>query len=251
MLDPLDRTLAVFLLLALRLSPAAWSLVWWLPGVVLKLALGVALSLSLLPFALRIAPAELALGPQLWAAGAQELARGALLGLGTLLPVAALGWVGRLHDASRDALGGSELPSPLERLYGAAAVALLFATGAHALVFRALASSLSDLPLGAASASAAEVRPVFLELAKLLARAFELSVILAAPVLLVVLTALAIAGAGARVSPPLAAALTRGPLLPVVGLSAACLGFSSILGQLPQALDAFVRDTLALLPGLR
>jgi len=160
-------------------------------------------------------------------------------------------WVGRLHDASRDALGNSELPSPLERLYGAAAIALLFATGAHALVFRALAGSLSDLPLGAATAGVAEVRPVLLELAKLLARAFELSVILATPVLLVVLTALAIAGATARVSLPLAAALVRGPLLPIVGLSAACLGFSSILGQLPQALDAFVRDTLALLPGLR
>jgi flagellar biosynthesis protein FliR len=247
----LDHALAVLLLLALRVSPAAWSLCWWLPSLTLKLALGIALSLSLLPFALRIAPAELALDPQLWAAVPWELARGAVLGLGTLLPVIALSWVGRLHDAGRDLLSKSEAQSPLERLYGAAAIALLFATGAHELVFRSLAASLSDLPLGAAHSDLARARPVFLGLAHLLARAFELSIILAAPVLLVILTALGIAAAGARVSAPLAAALARGPLLPIVGLSAACLGFSSILSGLPQALEVFLRDTLALLPGLR
>jgi flagellar biosynthetic protein FliR len=247
----LDHALAVLVLLALRVSPVAWSLIWWLPSLTLKFALGVALSLSLLPFALRIAPAELALGPQLWAAVPWELARGSLLGFGTLLPVIALAWVGRLHDASRELLSEREPQSPLERLYGAAAIALLFATGAHELIFRALAGSLTDLPLGAALSGLAQVQPVFLGLAHFLARAFELSIILAAPVLLVVLTALAIAAAGARVSPALASALARGPLLPIVGLSAACFGFSSILSGLPQALDVFLRDTLALLPGLR
>jgi flagellar biosynthesis protein FliR len=251
MLADSQHALAVFLLLAIRLSPAAWCLTWALPGFALRIALGFALSLSLLPFALRIAPPDLTLGAPLWAAGVWELARGALLGLGTLLPVIALGWVGRLHDASREALAVSGEPSPLERLYGAAAIALLFATGAHALVFRALAGSLSDVPLGAASATLATVQPVFLELAKLLARAFELSIVLAAPVLLVILTSLVIAAASARVSPSLAAALVRGPLLPVVGLSAACLGISSILSPLPEALSVFVHEALELLPRLR
>jgi flagellar biosynthesis protein FliR len=241
----------VLLLLALRVSPVAWSLIWWLPSLTLKLALGVSLSLSLLPLGLRIAPAELTLGLQLWAAAPWELSRGLLLGFGTLLPVIALSWVGRLHDASREALSNPDPQSPLERLYGAASIALLFATGAHELVFRTLAESLTDLPLGAATSGLDQAQPVFLGLAHLLARAFELSIIVAAPVLLVVLTALAIGAAGARVSPALAAALARGPLLPVVGLSAACLGFSSILSGPPQALDVFVRDTLALLPGLR
>jgi flagellar biosynthesis protein FliR len=245
-----EHALAVLLLLALRLSPSAWFLTWAVPSFTLRIALGLALSLSFWPFAMRIAPAEVALGPQLWAAGLWELARGALLGLGTLLPVIALGWVGRIQDASRDAVTGPDEPSPLERLYGVAAIALLFATGAHALVFRALAGSLSDVPLGAAGSTLARVQPVFLELAKLLARAFELSIVLAAPVLLVILTALAIAAASARVSAPLAAALLRGPLLPVVGLSAACLSISSILSPLPQVISTFVQRTLELLPAL-
>lgn len=246
----LAHTLAVFILLSLRLVPSAWCLTWCLPGIVLRLALGIALSASLLPFALRVAPSDLGLGAQLWAAFPWELARGLLLGLGTLLPVLALHWVGRIHDASRD-LARSDEPSPLERLYGAAAIAFVFATGAHAQVFRALAASLLDLPLGAAIAPPGAAQPVFLDLARLVARAFELSVILASPVLLVILTSVAIAGASARVSAPLAAALLRGPLLPVAGLSAACLGISSILGALPQALSVFVEKALELLPGLR
>jgi type III secretory pathway component EscT len=247
----LEHALAVLLLLTSRLLPSAWCLTWSLSSFVLRIALGIALSLSLLPFALRVAPAELAIGPQLWAAIPWELARGVLLGLGALLPVIALSWVGRVQDASRDGLAGSEDPSPLERLYGAAAIAVLFATGTHALVFRTLAGSLSDLPLGAAGATLTAAQPVFLELAQLVVRAFELSIVLAAPVLLVISTSLAIAAASARISGPLAAALLRGPLLPVVGLSAACLSISSILSSLPQALSVFVQKALALLPGLQ
>jgi flagellar biosynthesis protein FliR len=246
----LRHALAVLVLLALRLSPTAWCLTWSLPGSVLRIAVGLALSLSFLPFALRVAPAELGLDLPLAAAIPVELARGLLLGLGSLLPVLTLHWVGRIHDASRG-LALTDEPPPLERLYGAAALALLFTSGAHALVFRTLAASLSDLPLGSATTTFAAAQPVFLELAKLVARAFELSIILASPVLLVILSSLAIAAASARVSAPLAAALLRGPLLPVVGLSAACLGISTILSALPQALSVFVDKALQLLPGLR
>jgi flagellar biosynthesis protein FliR len=246
----LGHALAVLVLLSLRFIPTAWCLTWCLPGTPLRIALGLALSLSFLPFALRVSPPELALAPQLWAAFPWELARGLLLGLGSLLPVLALHWVGRIHDASRDVARTAD-PSPLERLYGAAAIALLFVTGAHAPVFRALAGSLTDVPLGAAASPFDAAQPVFLELAKLVARAFELSITLATPVLLVILTSLAIVAASARVSAPLAAALLRGPLLPVVGLSAACLGISSILSTLPQALSVFVEKALELLPGLR
>jgi type III secretory pathway component EscT len=252
-LHALEHAFAVFALLALRVSPTAFCLAWSAPSLTLRVALGLALAISLWPLALRVTPAELAAGPQLWAAIPWELARGTLLGFGSLLPALALGWAGRTTDTARDPTASVPDTSPLERLYGAAAAALLFASGAHTLLFRALAGSLSDVPLGRVStlASVASARAALLELAKLVARAFELSVVWAAPVLIVIATAFAIAALATRIAAPVGAALGRGPLLPVLGLSGACLGISSILGSLPPALAVFVRKTLELLAGLR
>ena len=243
-----ERTLGVLVLLSLRITPSLLWLAWPLRSTTLAFALGLGASLSLGPLVLRIAPDPLQLSA---ASAALELARGVTLGLGGLLPLLALGWAGRLSDAIRDPVPLDPTPSFLERLYLSAALAMLFASGAGTRVWSALIGSLSDVPLGAGAPDLPAISAIALELAKLLARAFELGVVLAAPVLLVSATAAVLFGLTARVSPLLGAALLRGPLLPVIGLSAACLCISSILGEYPQVAQVFIDATRALFSGLR
>jgi flagellar biosynthesis protein FliR len=158
----------------------------------------------------------------------------------------AFGWAGKFAEAA----GFSRPPRALARIYALAALGVLFGSGTHLLVLRAVLASLSDVPLGDGSAGLQTIQAAALGLGQLLARAFELGVVLAAPVLLVTLTAVVLFGLSQRVSAPLSAALLRGPLLPLLGVSSACLGISSILGELPRAAQVFLDRTLALLAGL-
>ena len=252
MTTDLDRALAVLGLLSLRLVPALAWLGWAARSVSLAVVLGFGASLSLWPLAIAIVPIEDARFSRLWSAAPWELARGVTLGLGGLLPLLAIGWAGRISDALRDVDARTDdlAGFALERLYVAGALAVLFASGAHASVFSALGDSLLEVPLGTGAASTPGVQIALLELAKLLARAFEIGVVCAAPVFLIVFTSALIAGLTSRLSAPFGTALLRVPLLPVVGLSAACLCISSILGEYPRLAQVFVDETSALLRGL-
>jgi flagellar biosynthesis protein FliR len=252
----LSHALAVWILLALRVAPTLFGLMWLVGARVLGVVIGLGFAASLLPLALAHAstPPALELGPQLWAAGAWELARGLCLGLGVALPLAAFGWAGRLSEAfgasplGESAARGRGLP-PMAALYAGGALALAFSTTAHLLLWRALLGSLADTPLGSAAADRSRIHELPLELARLAARALSLSLVLSLPVLVCVACVALVLGLAARSARPLGA-ISRGPLLPWVGLSAACLTVSSILGELPQALRVFVDRTLALLRGL-
>lgn len=248
----LERAVSVWLLLALRVGPTVLTLAWLAGARALGVLLGLGFAASLLPLALAGAAPALQPGPQLWAAAAVELARGACLGLGAALPFAALGWAGRFSESFRAspladaAARGSQ---PLAALYAGGALALAFSTAAHLLLWRALLGSLADTPLGSAARAASRIRDVALELARLFARALSLSLALSLPVLVCVASVALALSLAARSARPLGA-FSRGPLLPWVGLSAACLTVSSILGELPRALRVFVDRTLALLSGL-
>jgi flagellar biosynthesis protein FliR len=255
----LSHALAVLALLALRVAPALVALAASIAAPWLGALLGLALAVALCPLALGNAPRELLLGSQLWAAGARELARGLVLGLGVWLPLAACGWSGRFAEAYRTSSAGDvpgpqrgrvEGPPPLAALFAGGALAVLFASGAHLLVFRALLSSLSDVPLGGAAGSPQAAQSVLLELAGLIARAFSLAFALSTPVLLCVASVALALGLVARIAGSIGASVVRGPLLAWLGLSAACFTISSILGELPPALRVFVDRTLALLRGL-
>jgi flagellar biosynthesis protein FliR len=239
--DP-ERALAVLLLLALRVGPLLLALFWSLQSPLLGFALALGASLALLPAALLLDGPSL----QLSAAAPWELLRGVVLALGALAPLLAFAWAGKLSEAA----GFSRPPRALAQIYALAALAVLFGSGAHLLVLRALLASLSDVPLGAGSAGGEAIAAAALGLGQLLARAFELGVVLASPVLLVTLTAVVLFGLSQRVSAPLSAALLRGPLLPLAGVSSACLCISSILHELPRAAQVFLDETLALLAGL-
>lgn len=248
----LARALSVWLLLALRVAPTLFALAWLAGARSLGLVLGLGFAASLLPLALAGAPPALAPGPPLWAAAARDLARGACLGLGAALPFAALGWAGRFSESFRASPlgeGAARSSQPMAALYAGGALALAFSTAAHLLLWRALLGSLADTPLGSAAAGASRVREVPLELARLFARALSLSLALSLPVLVCVASVALALGLAARSARPLGA-LSRGSLLPWVGLSAACLTVSSILDELPEALRVFVDRTLALLSGL-
>jgi len=250
----LAHALAVLILLALRIGPCIWLLLGVTRVGSLRVLVSAGASVALWPLALASAPADLVLGLPLWAAAPWELARGLVFGVALVLPLWALGWAGRLSETLRDlraAWDASEIPLPLEVLYASGALALLFASGLHLTLFRGLVGSLLDLPLGIGVNASAGAQLVFLELARLIGRAFALSVLFAAPVLLVVLGLALTLGLGSRISGALSAAWLSGPLLPWVGLSAACLSVSSILGELPPALRVFLEKALALLSGLR
>jgi flagellar biosynthesis protein FliR len=239
--DP-ERALAVLLLLALRIGPLLLVLCWSLNGPVLGFSLALAGSLVLWPSVLALASPAL----QLSAAVPWELLRGVILALGALAPLLAFSWAGKVSEAA----GFSQPPRALARIYALAALAVLFGSGAHLIVLRALLGSLSEIPLGAGSAGLQAIQAASLGLGQLLGRAFELGVVLASPVLLVTLTAVLLFGLSQRVSAQLSAALLRGPLLPLLGVSSACLCISSILGEVPRAAQVFLDKTLALLAGL-
>jgi type III secretory pathway component EscT len=246
-----ERSLAVLILLALRVVPGVWWIAVSLRSALFGLLLGLGAALALWPLAGRLAPPELALGLPLWAAAPVELARGVVLGLGGLLPLWVLAWAGRMSDAFRDASADAAAGGTLERLYAWAAIAVLFASGAYRFVVGAIAGSLVEVPLGSAVSDLETFQEVMRGLSFLIARAFELGVVLSAPVLLVCLSAVLLLGLSQRVSAPLGAALLRGPLLPAAGLSAACLSISGILGEYPQLARVFVDTTRALLFRLR
>ena len=237
--DP-ERSLLVLFLLVLRIGPLLLALCWSL-GSVLGPAMVLGASLALLPATLPLVAPALQLS-----AAPLELLRGAVLGLGAAAPLLAFAWAGKVSEAA----GFAHAPRALARIYALAALALAFASGAHLLVLRALLASLSDVPLGSGSPGLSAVSASLLELGQLLARAFELGVVLASPVLLVTLTVLALFGLAQRVSAPLSAAVLRGPLLPLLGVSSACLCISSILGELPRAAQVFLDKALLLLAGL-
>lgn len=242
MQDP-SGTLGLLLLLALRIGPTWLALGLLLEAPALAALLALCAALCVLPLAAPLAAASLPLS----AAAPLELARGSLLALGALAPLLAFGWAGRFSEAFMFA---SSVRS-FARLYALAALAVLFGSGAHLVVLRALLGSLGDVPLGSGSAAPSALGLASLGIAQLLGRAFELGVVLSAPVLLVSLCFALLFGFGQRLSPQLSAALVRGPLLPVLGLSSACLCISSMLGELPGAARVFVERALALVFGSR
>jgi hypothetical protein len=239
--DP-ERALALLLLLGVRVGPLLVALSFAFDSIFLGFALALGASLVLLPASLPLAPPIL----QLSAAVPWELSRGAILALGATAPLLALGWAGKLSEAA----GFSRPPRALASIYALAALALLFGSGGHLLALRAVLGALSDVPLGAGSVRLQAVQSTSLGLAQLLGRAFELGIVFASPVLLVTLTALVLFGLSQRVSAPLSAALLRGPLLPWLAVSSACLCISSILSELPRAAQVFLNEALALLAGL-
>lgn len=242
---------AVLLLLGLRLAPMAWLAPWLAieASVALPVALCAGLVLLLLPQALVLAPAALVLDSTLWLPAWFELARGVLLALALALPLHAFGWAGELSDQLRDPGLGAAAQSESSRsalgvLYRMAALAVFFASSGHTLVLSAIAATLREQPLGAVPAA---VGPALLSAARLVVQAFDLSVVLCAPLLLCLLVAALLLGLLSRLAAPVVAQLSRGPLLPVLGLAVAMLCVSSILPQVPLALRVFVAQAQALM----
>src|SRR5262245_51905763 len=147
--DP-ARSLGVFLLLALRIGPTWIALGFLLEAPWLGALLALGSALSVLPLALPLAAPSL----QPIAAAPLELLRGSLLALGSLAPLLAFGWAGRFSEA----FSFVSASRSLARIYSLAALAVLFASGAHLVVLRALLGTLSELPLGGSSADLSSSR---------------------------------------------------------------------------------------------
>jgi type III secretory pathway component EscT len=247
--DTLSATVALGILLAMRVLPLAWLLPaagprgmpWFFVS-----ALGIALGVTLLPVALAASHATLQLDATLLPQVATELVRGAVFGLAVTLPLHAFGWAGELSDLARAAPAQplaeqADAGPSVAVLYRYGVLAVFFASGSHLRVIGSFADGLRRFPLGSAQNSLS-VSALLVSTTELVSSALQLALELAAPVLLCMLLLVVLAGILSRMSSPLVLPLAQGPLMPMLGLAVVCLGVSLILPQAPTAIHVFVLE---------
>lgn len=241
----LEQTIAVALLLALRLLPLALLVPWLgVPRAPLSLvpAVTVVLVLCLHAPAAASAPALPLVAPSLALLGLRELLLGVVYALPLALPLRAIEWSAALSGRG---LGAPGLERSLSSLLLALAAAGFFALGGHRVALRALAAELGRVPLGRA-AGPSDALALVTGTAQLLGEAFALALLLALPALAVLIlselgVALATRASGAR---DLSWLLP--PLRPALWLAATWVGIALLAQRLPDVLRAGMSAARAL-----
>jgi flagellar biosynthesis protein FliR len=249
----LERGLSQWVLLWARLAPlfllAPWLVARARPGF-LALALSAGGACALWPLAWLGEPGALPWGLPLMAAGVRELVRGSVLALGCALPFSVFESTGVWADSLRGGLPVQGGASVLGKLYLWSALVLALLASAQLGVVRLFVSGLQSAPLGTDLADAAALRSALWSLAGWLVQAFELSVRLAAPLLLAAFIVTLLVGLSTRVAASLIAPLGSTALLPWLGLGVVCLCTAGILDELPSVVRLFDRETARVLDAL-
>lgn len=255
-----ERWLAVGALVAARVAPltvlAPWLALRQAPAV-LRAGVVLVLTVVVAPVAVHHAPAELPVGAFSYGlAVLREAMVGAVFAVVSALPLLALDWAGRLVDTWRGASLAeviapptAERTSPIGNLYLMMGVVLFLLLGGHRLAIVAFADGLVAAPVGAPIAGA-DLAAVALGAGRLTADALAFAAALAAPAAAaIVLTEVAL-GLVARTSPQVPVFFAGMPLRAAIGLGAALLGLSVVVGGLPSAFDDAIRAAEGLVRGL-
>jgi type III secretory pathway component EscT len=246
-----QQALMILALLWSRLAPLFFLAPFIVLGArpsTLALALSIAGALVLMPIALAGTPAPSQAHPALPLAAAcgRELLRGSVLALGCALPLAVFASSGSLADALRGA-GGADAADGvglgLTTLYGMAALVLAVLSGWHLPLLQLFLGGLRDTPLGQELMHASATRSALFSAAKLLQRAFEMGVVLSAPLLLGAWAAALVIGLLMRAAHLIALPMAASALWPWLALGAVCLSASVVLDELPSVAQVFLEQT--------
>lgn len=249
--DAIVRAIVVGALVAARVAPltllAPWLALRAAPAV-LRTAIMLALTVALVPLALRSAPDIPANGVTVALLAVREALVGATFALATALPLYALDWAGRLVDTWRGASLAEvinphtgERTSPVGDLYLLMGVVLFLLLGGHRLALMAFADGLATVPIGSVGIGAG-VEEVALGAARLAGSALAFAAALAAPAAAAIVLVEVALGLVARAAPQIPVFFAGMPLRAAAGLAAALLGLSILVSELPpayqQAIDA-------------
>lgn len=229
---PIDvQALCVFLLLCARMLPLALCAAQAGLRAATSAALVIVLAACLFPSASAAAPVLPGLSLALLALCARELLIGLVYAFALALPLAALGWSGRLSARLASAPGSETALATLQQWFGLAA---FFSLGGQRVAISVLAHGLRARPLGQLSAFSGSAA-LALESARLFADAFASALLLALPAGAALLLsdfglALAARAANAPFVQPLLSPLRAALLLAVLCL--AMLLFGALLPEL-------------------
>jgi type III secretory pathway component EscT len=242
--DAILRWLVVGALVAARVAPltifAPWLALRSTPPV-LRAALIVALTVSLTPIAIESAPAIAPGGLELALLSVREALVGTTFALATALPLYALDWAGRLVDTWRGASLAEvinphtgERTSPIGDLYLLMGVVLFLSLGGHRVAIEAFAGALETIPVGTGDV-AGGAETVAMGALRLFGNALAFAAALAAPAAAAIVLVEAALGLVARAAPQIPVFFAGMPLRAAVGIAAALLGLSILVGELPAA----------------
>ncbi len=238
------RAIAVGALVAARVAPltifAPWLSMRGTPPV-LRAALVLALTAALGPLAMESAPPIPDSGPSLALLAAREVLVGTTFALAASLPLYALDWAGRLVDTWRGASLAEvinphtgERTSPMGDLYLMMGVVLFLLLGGHRIALAAFADGLRAVPVGGVSVETG-LEAVALGAARLAGSALAFAAALAAPAAAAIVLVEVSLGLVARAAPQIPVFFAGMPLRAAVGVAAALLGLSILVGELPPA----------------
>lgn len=242
--DAILRAVAVGALVAARVAPltilAPWLSMRAAPAV-LRTGLILALTVALAPLALESAPAIPPGGLTIAMLAAREALVGATFAVASALPLYALDWAGRLVDTWRGASlaevinpYSGERTSPIGDLYLLMGVVLFVLLGGHRLAIAAFAEGLETVPVGSL-AMGGGVEDVAFGAARLAGSALAFAAALAAPAAAAIVLVEVALGLVARAAPQVPVFFAGMPLRAAVGIAAALLGLSILVGELPDA----------------
>jgi len=250
------RALTLYALVLARVAPlgflAPWIALRDAPAMV-RTATMLALTAALAPLAAGSAVALPDSALPFGVAVVREVAAGTLFAVASALPFWALDWAGHLIDTWRGASLAEvlapptgEQTSPLGNLYLLLGVVIFLALGGHRLALEAFAEGLQTAPLGAPYHAHGLAQAV-LGGARLTGDALAFAVALAAPAATsLVLVELAL-GLVARAAPQIPVFFAGMPLRAGVGLAAALLGLTIVVGRLPEVFQDAIASAGSLL----
>ncbi len=251
------HVLAVGALVAARVAPlsviAPWIALKGAP-VLVRTAIVLALTVSLAPLALELAPASLPGGWELAVLALRETLVGSVFALLSSLPFFAVDWAGRLTDTWRGASlaeviapHSGERTSPMGDLYLLGGIAFFVAIGGHRLAIAAFAEGLSAVPPGTVDL-AGGIPEAALSTMRLAASALAFAAAVAAPAAVAIVLVEVSLGLVARAAPQIPVFFAGMPLRAATGIAAALLAASVLVGELPlafrEAIDSAARVVL-------
>jgi type III secretory pathway component EscT len=247
-----ERWLATGALVAARVAPltlfAPWLMLAKTP-VVIRSGVVVALTFAFAPLCVGRIDAE-ALeathGLTFAAWVLREAMVGTLFAVATAVPFYALDWAGRLTDTWRGASLAEviapptgERTSPLGDLYLLMGIAVFVSLGGHRFALAAFAEGLVVAPPGSIDL-AARADEIVWGAARLTGSALAFAASIAAPAAVSIVVVEAGLGLVARSVPQVPVFFAGMPLRAAVGLAAALIGLSVVVGELPAAFEVAI-----------
>jgi type III secretory pathway component EscT len=251
------HVLAVGALVAARVAPlsvlAPWLALKGAPPLV-RTAIVLALTVSLAPLALEVAPAAVPGGHELALLTVREALVGSLFALVSGLPLFALDWAGRLVDTWRGASLAEviapttgERTSPMGDLYLLGGIVLFLSLGGHRFAIEAFADGLVAVPPGTVDVTAG-LEATALTAMRLAGSALAFAMAVAAPAAAAIVLVEVSLGLVARAAPQIPVFFAGMPLRAATGIAAALLAAAVLVGELPpiyrDAIDSAARVVL-------